>query len=180
LLLLSVVLATLLAACGNGALKGPEVDVAVATTATSADRPTISGAVTSTMKRNGSSTSTDGPTTSGAVTSTMAGNESPMVNGRPAPTATTTTTTQRPKPPPPDEDFDWGLPIGDATVSLNEDVLYRMVQPGECGDAQDYLDELWDTLRSPRAVLLYQAAIDFCTDNAARARLRYQQASAYG
>jgi hypothetical protein len=80
-----------------------------------------------------------------------------------------------------DDGYGWDLPFGDQTVSINEDVLYRIIDRGACDDAQAYLDEQWSTLRHPRAVLLYQAAIDLCRGDVGSARQTFGRAeSAYG
>jgi hypothetical protein len=93
--------------------------------------------------------------------------------------STHTATTHTPTTPEP-EHYDWTLPLGDITVTINEDVLYRIVYRGACSDAQQYLDDWWSTLRSPRAVLLYQSAIDFCGGDEGAARAHFTAAATYG
>jgi hypothetical protein len=82
-----------------------------------------------------------------------------------------------------DERYTWGLPVGDTSVSLNEAIVYIPLQKGNCGEAQARLDDepLWKGFRSPRNVLLFQAAIHLCSGRVAAARPLFQRAEAdYG
>jgi hypothetical protein len=87
------------------------------------------------------------------------------------------------------ERFSFGLPVGDTSVSLNEAIVYIPLQKGNCGEAQAKLDvpaaegvePLWKGFRSPRNVLLFQAAIHLCAGRVATARPFFQRAEAdYG
>jgi hypothetical protein len=52
---------------------------------------------------------------------------------------------------------------------------------GDCAAAQAELDRRWDDLRTPRNVLLYQAAIDFCRGDAELGRFWFETAEdSYG
>lgn len=115
-------------------------------------------------------TVTTSPT--GAATPTSTINPTPSESPRPSPTrkpSPTRTGSEK-------DEYSWGLPVGDVTVTLNEDVLYRIVQRGACKEAQSYLDGSWNTLQSPRTVLLYQAGVDLCAGRREPARRFFEQA----
>ncbi|MDQ3974797.1 MAG: hypothetical protein M3276_10825 [Actinomycetota bacterium] len=79
------------------------------------------------------------------------------------------------------EEYGWGLPQGPYTPDgVFEDEVYVPLQGGSCELGQSELETFWDQLRSPRGVLLYQAAVDSCRGDREAARRRFEQAGAYG
>jgi hypothetical protein len=71
----------------------------------------------------------------------------------------------------------------------SEDVVYqRLAGDGDCGSAQEALDrpgldadlQPWRGMKSPRNVLLYQAAIRLCQGEESQARTMYDKAAEYG
>jgi hypothetical protein len=80
-----------------------------------------------------------------------------------------------------EEEYGWGLPDGPYTPDDTfEDDVYVPLQDGSCRDGQAKLDLHWRGLKSPRGVLLYQAAVHACRGELDTARQRLEQASAYG
>jgi hypothetical protein len=74
------------------------------------------------------------------------------------------------------DEFPWGLPPGDTSAAAQEAIIYGLIEQGRCEDAQTSLDEGWRILNGPRAVLLYQAAIHFCRGERDAGRQRFVQA----
>jgi hypothetical protein len=74
------------------------------------------------------------------------------------------------------DEFSWGLPPGDTSAAAQEAVIYGLVEQGRCAEAQASLDDGWRILNTPRAVLLYQAAIHFCRDERDKGAQRFAQA----
>jgi hypothetical protein len=80
-----------------------------------------------------------------------------------------------------EEEYGWGLPDGPYTPDDTfEDDVYVPLQDGSCAGGQARLEEFWRALKSPRGVLLYQAAVHACRGELDAARQRFEQASAYG
>ena len=52
------------------------------------------------------------------------------------------------------------MPSGPRTpADVVEDDVYLPLQAGDCGQARTVLDAVWQDLKSPRSVLLYEAGI---------------------
>jgi hypothetical protein len=80
-----------------------------------------------------------------------------------------------------EEEYGWGLPDGPYTPDDTfEDDVYVPLQDGSCTNGQAKLDLHWRGLKSPRGVLLYQAAVHACRGELDAARQRFEQASTYG
>jgi hypothetical protein len=75
-----------------------------------------------------------------------------------------------------DDEFGWGLPEGDTGVSTNEALIYQRLYEGNCEGARELLSNAWSSLLTQRAVLLYQAAIDFCRGNRSEGARWFRQA----
>jgi hypothetical protein len=181
------------AGCGSDALDGPgdetandSKDAADANRRTT--RTTTPSATTRDRDRDparSSTTGVRGPTSSGSSSSGTPSSGPPNgpTHWSVTPTsATPPATTSEPTVAPEDDDdeFAWGLPVGDESPSVTEHPLYVTIQRGDCAGAQQFLDENYSLLRSPRAVLLYQAAIDFCAGREPDARAHFEQAATYG
>jgi hypothetical protein len=117
--------------------------------------------------------------------------------GGPTPPTTTTDTTQLTTPPGPTtttsrqqqknttavttkRQYGWSLPEGPTSPVTNEDVIYKRLVAEDCGEAQQYLDQTWSGLQTPRNAPLYQAAVDLCGGNGGRARSMFGKAAALG
>ncbi|WP_198680413.1 hypothetical protein [Lentzea terrae] len=112
------------------------------------------------------------------------------------PTTTTTNTTQQTQPPertttttPPQKkttvvttkrQYGWNLPQGPSSPQNPENEIYYLLVAKACDTAQVALDENWNSLRSPRNVPLYQAAIDLCEGRTVSARSMFAKAVALG
>lgn len=91
------------------------------------------------------------------------------------------TTTSVPPVPDPEPTYTWSLPLGDRSISFAAQSTYRIVQAGDCEAAQTELNLTWEWFHHPRAVLLYQAAVEFCRGDDATARRLFERAgSEYG
>jgi hypothetical protein len=79
------------------------------------------------------------------------------------------------------EEYGWGLPEGPTSPDDTfEDDVYVLLAAGNCAKAQSSLDGVWVQLKSPRGVLLYQAAVHFCAGERHAGEERFDQASAFG
>ncbi|MEU4745809.1 hypothetical protein AB0G02_35840 [Actinosynnema sp. NPDC023658] len=79
--------------------------------------------------------------------------------------------------------FGWYLPEGPRSTSTVEDSVYqRLAVDRDCDAAQTDLDDgnAWEGMRSPRNVLLYQAAIDLCRGAESSARAVYGRIAGHG
>ncbi|MGH3737075.1 MAG: hypothetical protein ACRDT6_15895 [Micromonosporaceae bacterium] len=85
------------------------------------------------------------------------------------------------------EEYDFSLPKGDRSVSLNEAIAYDDLHQGKCDEAQRFMDgegtassPAWRGFISPRNVLLWQAGIELCRGDTDAARPWYERAEGYG
>lgn len=83
------------------------------------------------------------------------------------------------------DEYDFSLPKGDRSVSLNEAIAYDDLYQGKCDMVQTYLDgdptvpyssPAWKGFLSPRNVLLWQAGIHLCRGDTAAARPWFDRA----
>ena len=74
-----------------------------------------------------------------------------------------------------------GLPDGPNSPGENRDRdVYDALREGRCESAADSLDRHWDKVRSPRDVLIYEAAVELCRGDAANAARWLAAASGMG
>lgn len=70
--------------------------------------------------------------------------------------------------------YSYALPAGDTSNAQDDGVVYMHLLAGDCATAQVYLDATWDRLYQyyggPRAVVMFQAAIEMCTGDEVAAR----------
>lgn len=83
------------------------------------------------------------------------------------------------------DEYDFSLPKGDRSVSLNEAIAYDDLYQGKCDEVQTFLDgdpdqpyssPAWVGFISPRNVLLWQAGIELCRDDRDAARPWFDRA----
>ena len=75
----------------------------------------------------------------------------------------------------------FSLPSGPRTpADVVEDDVYVPLQAGDCGQARTVLDAVWQDLKSPRSVLLYEAGISMCQGDTDDATTWLDGAAAYG
>lgn len=94
------------------------------------------------------------------------------------PTGTSATSSSTRRPTTTKEDWDWGLPGGDpspAGEDTDDVAVYRALKEG-CSRGQAELDSRWFALRTPLAVLVFQAAVHACSGDRTAARRVLQRA----
>jgi hypothetical protein len=75
----------------------------------------------------------------------------------------------------------FSLPGGPRTpADVVEDDVYVPLQAGDCGEARSTLDTVWQDLKSPRSVLLYEAGVSLCAGDRDAAGRWLDGAAAYG
>ncbi|MGH3712291.1 MAG: hypothetical protein ACRDT4_02345 [Micromonosporaceae bacterium] len=83
------------------------------------------------------------------------------------------------------DEYDFSLPKGDRSVSLNEAIAYDDLYQGKCDQVQTFLDgdpeppyssPAWVGFISPRNVLLWQAGIELCRGDRDAARPWFDRA----
>lgn len=114
------------------------------------------------------------PATTTTTTGTSEATPEPVrtTTALPQKKATTTTTAKR--------QYGWNLPEGPSSPATYENEIYTYLRYKDCGLAQQVLDDLWNGLKSPRNVPLYQAAVDLCGGKTTSARSMYARAAALG
>ncbi len=99
-------------------------------------------------------------------------------SAQPTTPATTRHTTPNPHTDQPEPRYEFTLPEGDRSVSVNEAIAYDDLYHGRCDQVQSFLDGEpddphdggWVGLLSPRNVLLFQAGIELCRGDVAAAK----------
>jgi len=164
---------TVMLGCGSGAIEPPDDNVSAPEASGSEGAP------------NAATRPDDEPTTSTAAEPGATTDHPPTTTDDTTGTPTSNSTERAPQgtdgtdgedDAEEEDTYTWGLPVGDETISINEDVLYRIIRRGDCKEAQAFLDENWRSLLSPRAVLLYQAGVLFCAGEAEAAGGFFEQA----
>jgi hypothetical protein len=75
----------------------------------------------------------------------------------------------------------FALPSGPRTpADVVEDDVYVPLQEGDCGEARSTLDAVWQAMKSPRSVLLYEAGVSLCAGDRDASRKWLDGAAAYG
>jgi hypothetical protein len=75
----------------------------------------------------------------------------------------------------------FSLPSGPRTpADVVEDDIYIPLQTGDCTEARTVLDAVWQALKSPRSVLLYEAGVSMCQGDTDGAATWLDGAAAYG
>ncbi len=75
----------------------------------------------------------------------------------------------------------FALPGGPRTpADVVEDDVYVPLQAGDCGEARSTLDTVWQDLKSPRSVLLYEAGVSLCAGDRDASGRWLDGAAAYG
>jgi hypothetical protein len=112
------------------------------------------------------------PTTSSPATTSL-----PATTPATSPAITPQVTSPETFPPletdAPDGNPGGGLDLPEGPAGPGEDRdrdIYTALREGRCDHAAENLNRHWDDVRSPRDVLLYQAAIELCQENKAGAR----------
>lgn len=75
----------------------------------------------------------------------------------------------------------FSLPSGPRTpADVVEDDVYIPLHTGRCAEARSTLDAVWQALKSPRSVLLYEAGVSMCHGDTDGAAIWLEDAAAYG
>lgn len=75
----------------------------------------------------------------------------------------------------------FALPSGPRTpAAVVEDDVYIPLQTGSCAEARTTLDAVWQALKSPRSVFLYEAGVSMCHGDTDGAATWLQGAAGYG
>lgn len=88
-------------------------------------------------------------------------------SGPPSPSTTRSSPAEVPR-------YTYALPLGDTPNAQDDGVVYMHLLAHRCEVAQDYLDQTWNKLHQfyggPRAIVMFQAGIEMCRGDEARAR----------